>query len=401
MSQADLDAAEVFSPDAFTSGAPFEAMARLRKDSPVHRVELPDLPPIWLVTRHEDVAAISRNNDDFTSSNGNTFVAYDSPETSAMLPSLDPPRHTHFRTLINKGFTPRAVSRLESRVREIARTIVDDVVAAGEVDVVQSISAEISLQVIAEVMGIPMEDRSKIFHWSNAIGSLGVEDPDYRTSLEALGTAAGEMYAYCTALLESKRSNPGDDIVSALLAAEVDGEHLTIPQLNEFFMLLAVAGNETTRNTISHGLIALTDNPDQQRALVDHPSKIPAATEEMVRWASPVIHFRRNAKRDLILRGQQIKSGDWLVIHYLSANRDSEVFANADAFDISRSPNPHVSFGGGGSHFCLGAQLARIELRVMLEELFAQAPDFHVTGEPARLRSAFFHGIKRLPGSVK
>jgi len=400
--QRDADAHSVLDPDTYLAGAPLDALRRLRRQAPVHRVELPDRPPAWLVTRHADVTAASRDHEHFSSEEGNTFVDLRVPEGSAMLPSLDPPRHTHYRTLINRGFTPRNVARLESRVREIASGIVDQVVAAGEVEIVSSISAEISLQVIAEVMGIPLEDRDKIFRWSNAIGSLGVEDPDYAPSPDALMAAAGEMYVYCAALLEQRRTEaPRDDILSALLSAEVDGQQLTDAQLNEFFMLLSVAGNETTRNTLSHGLLALSDNPEQQQHLVGDRSAIPSAVEEMVRWASPVLHFRRTVKQDIEFGGQRLRKGDWVVLHYLSANRDEDAFAAPDRFDVRRDPNPHVSFGGGGAHFCLGAQLARLELRVLLEELLDRAPRFHVTGPPDRLRSAFFHGIKRLPGSTE
>ena len=394
----EADALEVLDPDTFTVGAPYEAMARLRRDAPVQPVTLPDLPPLWLLTRHADVQAASRDTETFSSEQGNTFFLAPVPENSAMLPSLDPPRHSHFRGLINRGFTPRNVLRLEGRIREIARSILDEVLAGDELDVVETISAEISLQVIAEVLGIPAEDRLKIFRWSNALGSLGVEDTDYAPSSEAVAKAGVEMFTYCVDLLRDKRGKPGDDIVSALLAAEVDGVKLTTPQLTEFFILLAIAGNETTRNTISHGLVALTENPEQQQALAADPSLIPTAVEELLRWASPVIHFRRTVTKTTQLGGHTLQVGDWAVLHYLSANRDERVFDRPEVFDISRSPNPHVAYGGGGAHFCLGAQLARLELRVMLEELLARAPNFHVTGAPTRLRSAFFHGIKQLPG---
>ena len=392
------DARDVFDPDVFVVGAPYAAMARLRREAPVSRVELEGLPPIWLVTRHEDVADISRDHERFSSAQGNTFFPLVVPDTSALLANLDPPRHSHFRGLINKGFTPRAVMRLEDRIREIAASIVGSILSdTGEFDVIESLSAEISLQVIAEVLGVPLEDRRKIFDWSNAIGSLGIEDPDYAPTPDALSKAGGAMYKYCIALLESRRDEPKDDIVSALLAAEVDGERLTIPQLNEFFLLLAVAGNETTRNTLSHGMLQLSQHPEQRRALASNPSLIPGAVEEMMRWTSPVMHFRRTLTQDLVFGGQHLREGEWAVIHYLSANRDEEVFDSPELFDITRNPNPHVAFGGGGLHFCLGAQLARLEMRVMLEELFKRTAGLEITGEPARLRSAFFHGIKRLP----
>jgi cytochrome P450 len=396
--QVDLAAQQVFDPDVFTAGAPYDALALLRREAPVHRVALPDLPPAWLLTRHADVISVSRDDAVFSSSTGNTFVEVPVGERSAMLPSLDPPRHTAVRRLINQAFTKRNVARLEDRIRSIAHGIVERVVDLGEFDAVAEISAEISLQVIAEVLGAPVEDRLKIFEWSNAIGSLGIEDPDYAPTPDALGRAGMEMFAYFSALVAERRgSPPRDDILSALLAAEIDGERLDDNQLNEFFLLLAVAGNETTRNTLSHGILALSQHPEQRAEIACDEASVPAAVEEMLRWATPVLHFRRTVVRDTTVGGQRIPAGDWVVMHYLSANRDDAVFRDAHRFDIRRAPGPHVAFGGLGTHFCLGAQLARLELRVMLEELYRRLPDLTVSGEPARLRSAFFHGIKRLP----
>jgi cytochrome P450 len=400
--QSAADALAVFDPDVFTQGAPYDALARLRRDAPVQRVELPSLPPIWLLTRHADVTAASRDDARFSSRTGNTFIEVPVAADSAMLPSLDPPRHTQVRRLINQAFTARNVGRLQDRIREIARSIVDDVVAKADFDAVPDISAEISLQVIAEVIGVPTEDRLKIFEWSNAIGSLGIEDPDYAPTPEALGEAGMAMYAYFSALVTDRRASaPRDDIMSALLAAEIDGEHLTDGQLNEFLLLLAVAGNETTRNTMSHGILALSDHPEQRAIVASDSAAIPRATEELLRWATPVLHFRRTVAHDTDFGGQQLHAGEWIVMHYLSANRDEVVFDRAADFDITREPGLQVAFGGLGTHFCLGAQLAKLQLKVMLEELYSRVPDLTVTGEPSRLRSAFFHGIKSLPCTTK
>jgi len=397
-SQADLDARAVFDPDVFTTGAPYDALARLRRDTPVHRVELDGLPAVWLLTRHADVTAASRDDHGFSSSTGNTFVEVAAGDHSAMLPSLDPPRHTRVRQLINQAFTKRNVAQLEDRIRAIARGIVDRVVELGEFDAVPEISAELSLQVIAEVLGVPVEDRLSIFDWSNAIGSLGIEDPDYAPTPEALGEAGMAMFAYCNELLEARRgSAPREDILGALLAAEIDGERLSDAQLGEFFLLLAVAGNETTRNTLSHGILALSEHPEQRARVAAEPGVLLDAVEELLRWSTPVLHFRRTVTRDVELHGHGLSKGDWIAMHYLSANRDEAVFDRPHDFDISRKPGPHVAFGGLGTHFCLGAQLARLEIRVMLEELYSRVPHLEVTGEPVRLRSAFFHGIKRLP----
>lgn len=402
---ADRDAAAVLNPDTFVSGAPFAAMTRLRADAPVHPVQMSGLPRAWLLTKHADVRLVSRDTDTFTSSRGNTLVEVEAGPTSAMLPGIDPPRHVHYRKLINQGFTARNVLRLEPHMRQVARNIVADITEKGEFDAVPEISAEMSLQVIADVLGVPAEDRMEVFRWSNAIGTLGIEDPDYAPTPEALGQAAAEMFRYCGELVKHRRKyGLTDDILSALLAAEVDGEKLNRDQLNEFFLLLAIAGNETTRNTLSHGILALSQHPDQRALLAGDPDAVKPAVEELLRWATPVMHFRRTVTRDVEIRGQHIPAGDWVLMHYLSANRDEEVFERADEFDVTRNPSGsgtgHAAFGGGGVHFCLGAQLARLELRVMLEELYPNVPGLTVTGEPDRLRSSFFHGIKRLPCST-
>ncbi|OBI89915.1 cytochrome P450 [Mycobacterium asiaticum] len=400
-SQADRDAAAVLDPDTFVVGAPFDALTRLRAETPVHPVQMSGLPRAWLLTKHADVRLVSRDTDTFTSSRGNTLVEVEAGPTSAMLPGIDPPRHVHYRKLINQGFTARNVLRLEPHMRQVARRIVADIKDKGEFDAVPDISAEMSLQVIADVLGVPAEDRLEVFRWSNAIGTLGIEDPDYAPTPEALGQAAAEMFSYCNELVEQRRRHGlTDDILSALLAAEVDGEKLNRDQLNEFFLLLAIAGNETTRNTLSHGILALSQHPEQQALLSADRDAVKPAVEELLRWATPVMHFRRTVTRDVDIRGQRIPAGDWVLMHYLSANRDEEVFEEADQFDVTRTDAGHAAFGGGGVHFCLGAQLARLELRVLLEELYPNVPGLTVTGPPDRLRSSFFHGIKRLPCST-
>lgn len=398
----DRDAATVLDPDTFVVGAPFDALARLRAAAPVHPVQLPGLPRAWLLTKHADVRLVSRDTDTFTSSKGNTLVQVEAAPNSALLPGIDPPRHVLYRKLINQGFTVRNVQRLEPRIRKVARDIVADITDKGEFDAVTDISAEMSLQVIADVLGVPAEDRMEVFRWSNAIGSLGIEDPDYAPTPEALGQAAAEMFSYCGELVAHRRKHGlTDDILSALLAAEVDGEKLNRDQLNEFFLLLAIAGNETTRNTLSHGVLALSEHPDQQALLARDREAVKPAVEELLRWATPVMHFRRTVTRDVEIRGRHVPAGDWVLMHYLSANRDEEVFERADEFDITRPDAGHAAFGGGGVHFCLGAQLARLELRVMLEELYPNVPGLTVTAPPDRLRSSFFHGIKRLPCSTR
>jgi cytochrome P450 len=400
-SPADRDAAAVLNPDTFVEGTPFDALKRLRVANPVHPVQMSGLPKAWLLTRHADVRTVSRDTDTFSSTRGNTLVEVEAGPTSAMLPGIDPPRHVHYRKLINQGFTARNVLRLEPHIRQVARNIVANITEKGEFDAVPDISAEMSLQVIADVLGVPAEDRMEVFRWSNAIGTLGIEDPDYAPTPEALGQAAAEMFSYCNELVRHRRKHGlTDDILSALLAAEVDGEKLNRDQLNEFFLLLAIAGNETTRNTLSHGILALSQHPEQQALLARDADAVKVAVEELLRWATPVMHFRRTVTKDVEIRGKHIPAGDWVLMHYLSANRDEDVFDRPDEFDITRTDAGHAAFGGGGVHFCLGAQLSRLELRVMLEELYPNVPGLTVIGPPDRLRSSFFHGIKRLPCST-
>jgi cholest-4-en-3-one 26-monooxygenase len=307
----------------------------------------------------------------------------------------DPPEHTRKRKIVNHGFTPRMIGRMEEHIRDLTTELLDVALAKPECDFVVDIAAELPLLVIAELIGVPVEDRHKIFEWSNRM--IGSQDPEYLTDSAEVLEAQVEMFMYAGGLAEERRKEPRDDIMTALLTAEIDGDRMTDMDFNLFFMLLTVAGNETTRNAISHGMNAFLDNPDQYEALVDDPSLIDSATEEIVRWASPVMYFRRNATDDVEIRGQQIKAGDKLSIWYASANRDEEVFDDPFRFDIRRDPNPHIGFGGGGPHFCLGANLARMEIRVLFEELVKRVPRVEALGAPDRLRSNFIAGIKHLP----
>jgi cholest-4-en-3-one 26-monooxygenase len=312
-----------------------------------------------------------------------------------MMLIMDPPQHTKLRLLVNKGFTPRMVGRLEEHIRDVTRSIVDDIAKRGECDFVVEVAAELPLQVIAEMMGVPDEDRHKIFDWSNRL--IGSEDPEYNVSRDEAIGAATEMFLYSSELAAEKRKRPGDDIISALLQAEVDGHILTDTEFNLFFQLLAVAGNETTRNLISHGMLALIDNPAEREKLMADRSLLPGAIEEMLRCASPVMYMRRTATSDFELRGQKIREGDKVALWYIAANRDEEVFEDPHRFDITRDNANYVAFGGGGPHFCLGANLAKLEIRVMFEALLDRLPDIELAGEPQRLRSNFINGIKHLP----
>jgi cytochrome P450 len=357
--------------------------------------------PWWAVTRHEDVRFVSRHPDLFASGRGGSNIGdipQDLAEFLGSIINMDAPQHTKLRGIVNRGFTPRQVARIEDSVRDRARLIVDDIVDRGEVDAVEEIAAALPLQIICDMMGIPRDDLPQIFAWTNTI--LGVGDPEMVSTFEDLIGAGMGLFQYGLALAEERAGAPRDDITSTLMQAEVDGERLTSSELGSFFVLLVVAGNETTRNAISHGLLALTRHPDQkQRWLTDLEGVSPTAVEEIVRWATPVIHFRRTATADTVVGGAEIAEGDRVVLFYNSANRDEAVFEDPYTFDVTRSPNDHVGFGAGGPHFCLGANLARREIRVMFEELLTRIPDIEVTGEPAMLRSSFIHGIKRMPAS--
>ncbi len=378
--------------------------AKLRSDRPLGFQEefeypgLPKGPGFWSVTRWDDLMTVSRTPDLFISGHGTNIgdLPIEMLEFFGSMINMDAPRHTKLRLLVNKGFTPRMVGRVEDIVRERARKIVDNVAARGECDFVNDIAAALPLEIICEMMGIPASDYRRIFELTNTI--LGVGDPEYATTVEQLMSAGFELSQYAQALGRERLTNPRDDITSTLMHAEVDGERLSEQEFGSFFILLVAAGNETTRNAISHGMKALTDWPDERRKWQgDFERYKITAVEEIVRWATPVIHFRRSAARDTVLGGEAIKAGDKVVMWYNSANRDAAKFADPYRFDIAREPNEHVGYGAGGPHFCLGANLARREIAVMFEELFRRLPDIEISGPPDMLLSAFIHGIKRMP----
>ena len=393
--------------DRFVQGVPHDWFELLRREAPVfwHEGD-PDFEgpqggagPFWAVTDYDDVVAINRDNATFSSAERLVFM-WDPDDANLeqqrlLMLNMDPPMHTRYRRLINKGFTPRMVSELESTMRKRTREIIDRVAARGECDFVVDVASELPLQVIADLMGVPQEDRHKLFDWSNRM--IGAEDPEYNVTEEMAQQASMELYAYAAELAEKKRANPKDDLISVLTTAEVDGERLTGLEIDLFFLLLSVAGNETTRNLISHGLVALVENPGELQKLRANRALLPGAVEEMLRCASPVMHFRRTATRDVEMGGQQIRKGDKVVIWYIAANYDESVFKNPMKFDIERTPNEHVAFGGGGPHFCLGANLARMEINVMFDEVLDRLDDLELTGPVSRLRSNFINGLKHIP----
>lgn len=391
--------------DAFLDAVPHEAFAILRREAPVHWNPEPDGGRgFWAVTRYEDIRTVHRNPDVYSSEIGGTSLEDLEPEhieaRKAMI-DTDPPRHDELRALVNRRFTPRAVLVWEEQVRQVAREVIDAAIDKREFDFVREISSEIPMQVFAEILGIPQSERREIIEIGDRL--LGNADPEYAAAsdgdahrhLPFSSPAALEMFAFGRRVAQERRVEPRDDIMTTLAQAG-----LTQRELDVYFVLLATAGNETTRHTISHGLLALLEHPDELERLRADPSLARTATEEMLRWATPVHHFRRTARIDTELRGTLIRANDKVATWFVSGNRDEDTFDEPERFDVGRTPNPHMTFGPGGVHHCLGAHLAKLEIRITFEELLARDTWFELAGPPERLRSNFFNGIKRMPVSV-
>jgi cholest-4-en-3-one 26-monooxygenase len=393
-----LSEVELFDPDLYVRGVPHDAFKLLRAEAPVHFHHEPSGTGFWAVTKYEDVVTVGKDPGRFSSHRGGTniqdYPAEDLSTIQMLMLNMDPPQHNKFRRLVSQGFTPRMVGLLEKRIHEVTRGIIDKIAAKGECDFVRTVAAELPLQVIAEILGIPLDDRDKVFEWSNRL--IGFDDPEFQNSFEEGKQAAFEMWNYANELAETRKDRKGEDLVSVLLNAEVDGVGLTEMEFDAFFLLLSVAGNETTRNLISGGLLALLEHPEQRNRLLADPSLIPSAVEEMLRWVTPVMYFRRTATRDTELRGVKIKENDKVCVYYTSANRDEDVYADGHVFDVGRTPNEHLAFGVG-QHFCLGTSLARLEIRAMFEELLRRLPDVELAGDVRRLRSNFINGYKQIP----
>jgi cytochrome P450 len=388
------------------------AFAALRRERPLAFFAEPVLenqaliqpgPGYWAVVRHADVDAVSRQPEVFSSAAGATNI-FDLPveflEYFGSMINMDAPRHLRLRRIVARAFSPRMLARIDQDIAWVARQVVADLAAHGPGDFVTEAAARVPLSVICRMMGIPEERHSDVLRCSSVI--LGATDPEYVPEGEditaALLSAGAELADLLSGLAAERRQEPADDLVTALVQAEVDGERLTDQEIGSFFILLVVAGNETTRNSISTGLVALTEHPDQrQRWQADFDSVAPTAVEEIVRWATPVSWMRRTAARDTELAGRPVRAGDKLLLFYASANRDEAVFTEPDRFDLTRDPNPHLGFGGAGPHYCLGAHLARREITEVYRQLFTQLPDIHASGEPVRLLSSFINGIKHLP----
>lgn len=368
-------------------------------------VVIPRGPGYYALTRHADVVEASRRPQDFCSGQGAININ-DMPdelnEYFGSLINMDDPRHAHIRRIVSRAFSPKMVQRFEDTIDAVAAGVIEEITAGrGTGDFVTDVAARVPLKIICDMMGIPESEYSTVFDNSNII--LAGSDPEYMPSdpeqmIGALLTAGQTLKDLVEALGRQRLKNPTDDLTSALVNANIDGESLTEQELGSFFILLAVAGNETTRNAIAHALDLFTRHPEQ-RALLneDFEARIPGAVEEVVRYASPVIWMRRTATRDTDINGLPFKAGDKVLLYYWSANRDEAVFTDPERFDILRSPNPHVGFGGPGPHFCLGAHLARREITTMLRELFHRTPGIRATAPPDRLLSSFINGIKHLP----
>ncbi|HYO01414.1 MAG TPA: cytochrome P450 [Mycobacterium sp.] len=390
--------------DDFRDGA----FATLRREAPISFFEVEDFEGFaggaghWALTRYDDVHYASRHPELFSSVPTSTSLNDVPPEIAEFLGSmisLDDPRHLRLRTIVNRAFTPKVLARIEESVRDRARRLVTEMVENhpdGRCDFVAELAGPLPLQIICDMMGIPEEDHREVFHWTTVLMSFGDEEMSLGHDEYVANTM--ELATYGIELAEKRRAHPGDDLASALVGAEVDGERLTSSEIASFFILLTAAGNETTRNAISHGMVALSRYPDERaKWWSDFDGRAGTAVEEIVRWASPLQFMRRNLTEDFELSGVSMKAGDKVSMWYCSANRDERKFAAPWMFDVARSPNPQIGFGAGGAHFCLGANLARREIRLAFEELHRRMPDVVAVEEPPIIRSSFVHGIKRLP----
>ncbi|MFF4538361.1 cytochrome P450 [Streptomyces aureus] len=395
-------------PDVLHQRVPLPEFAELRRAEPVHWV--PQQPGVagfeddgyWAVTRHSDVKYVSTHPELFSSFLNTAVIRFNEhiqreqiEVQRLIMLNMDPPEHTRVRQIVQRGFTPRAIRSLEDALRARAASIVANALAGaapdGTFDFVTQVACELPLQAIAELIGVPQEDRVKIFDWSNKM--VAYDDPEYAITEEIGAESATELISYAMNMAADRKQCPAKDIVSTLVAAEDQG-NLASDEFGFFVLLLAVAGNETTRNAITHGMHALLTHPDQWDL---YKSRRPRTTaEEIVRWATPVVAFQRTATQDTDLGGQRIRKGDRVGIFYSSANHDPEVFERPEVFDITRDPNPHLGFGGGGPHFCLGKSLATLEIDLIFNAIADAMPDLRLAGDPRRLRSAWLNGVKEL-----
>jgi len=391
-------------PDLNEAGIPYEEFAELRTTAPVHWIEqAPEARAgmeggtgFFAVTRHADVSAVSKNSKDFSTAENGAIIRFKEDMLREMVEfqrvmiiNQDPPDHTTTRRIISRGFTPRAIAALDQIMKDRAEQIVKEAVVRGQGNFVDEVASELPLQAIADLLGVPQEDRRKLFDWSNQM--LAYDDPEYSVDPD---TAATEILGYSMEMAADRKANPRDDLVTKLVHADVDGRGLNDDEFGYFVIILTVAGNETTRNAITHGMNAFLENPDQWELWKkERPESM---VDEVIRWATPVSAFQRTALNDVEVGGVQVRAGQRVGLFYASANYDDDVFDDPRTFDIMRSPNPHVAFGGHGAHYCIGANLARQEVRLMFDALADHAPDISRLGPPRRLRSGWINGIKDL-----
>lgn len=399
-----LDEIDLTDPELYATGDAQTVFRHLRTHAPVFFQRQRSGPGFWAITRYDDVRRVSRETQTFISSGGTSTRDLEDPQTASMdyemmqgtLVITDPPRHTKLRALVNKAFTPQSVARLEPFVRRVVGIVIDDAEAAGEGDFVEGVAARLPFIVICELLGIPADDRGALF---NAIKPMMVTDVDLATEKSMLDpiSSASFLIDYLRDTIERHAAAPRDDLISGLVDAEIDGQQLSRAEMLALCILLFIAGSETTMNGTSGGMLAFFDHPEERARVTADPALLPSAVEEILRYVSPtLVSMVRTTTRDVELRDVTIRAGQKVTLWYGSANRDEDVFPDPDRFDVTRVPNEHLAFGFG-AHFCLGAQLARLELRVIFEQLFARLPGLAPAGEPRRLRSNIFNGIERLP----
>ncbi len=393
----DLSDIDLTDASVWEQAAPHEWFDRLRSESPVHWHEESDGPGFWALTRHEEVRRVSTAPLEFSSWVGGP-LRLDPPDDGLeqlrmVIIGMDPPEHRDFRTIVSKAFTPKMISHLEDSLRAETKSVIDELKGKDRCEFVGDVAARIPMWSISELMGVPPEDRQRLYELSHAL--IDDQDPEIAPTPETKMEGSAEIFAYAIEMAERERANPSGNLTSALLQAEVDGRRLTDMEYTLFFLFLIVAGNETTRTATSHGLLTLLDHPDSLDRLVADPSLMPSAVEEMLRWEPPIHHFRRTATSDTELGGQKIAKGDKVLMWYAGSNRDPSVFADPHTFLIDRSPNPQQSFGIG-EHFCLGANLARLSLRILFTELLATIENIELAAPPRRLHSNLINGVKEM-----
>jgi cytochrome P450 len=406
-----LEGIDLANPDHYVEGVPLDWFRRLRHDAPV--VWHPEPSPnqgFWAVTRYDDLTAIHMDWATYSSEVGAVSLEELDPEQLEIRRSMletDPPRHTQLRQICSKRFSARGVGQYEDWIRDVTRGVLDAALVNDEpFDFVAKISRELPIRFLCSIFTVPQDDAPQLISWGDQM--IANQDPELSAAvvdkvdteayrlLPFRSPVAVDVFAYADGQRDRRLEEPSDDVIQALVTAQSESM-LNEREFHNYFSLLMIAGNETTRHTISAGMLALMEHPEQLRLLRDEPERIPVAVEEILRWATPVLHFRRTATRDVELRGQQIREGDKVVTWYISANRDEELFIDPDRFDVTRTPNEHVTFGPGGPHFCLGAHLARLETKILFQELLPRLETIDLAGPVERIRSNFVNGIKRMP----